>query len=90
MKLTIRERAQKVFQAVMSQGSQTIRAIAKATGFSKSSVHRYQQAMARRNQNPESFWMIPFVNYHTHEGMWLVTRLMPVTYGRLTSTCSTD
>lgn len=54
MKFTIGERAQKVFQAVTRQGHQTIRAIAKATGFSKSSVHRHQQAIARRHQHPES------------------------------------
>lgn len=54
MKLNIRERCQKVFLAVSSQGSQTMRAIAKATGISKSSVHRHRQAILRRNQQPES------------------------------------
>ncbi len=54
MKFTIGERAQKVFQAVTRQGHQTVRAIAKATGFSKSSVHRHQQAIACRHQHPES------------------------------------
>jgi hypothetical protein len=54
MKLTIGERAQNVFQAVARGGEGTIRAIAQGLGVSKSSVHRHQQAIARRNQHPES------------------------------------
>jgi len=60
MKLNIRERCQKVFQALASPGHLTVRAIAKAIGVSKSSVHRHQQAMTRRNQHPESgLWESP-------------------------------
>jgi len=54
MKLNIGERGQKVFETLSSPGQRTIRAIAKAIGISKSSVHHHQQAMARRNQHPES------------------------------------
>jgi DNA-binding IclR family transcriptional regulator len=54
MKLAIRERAQKVFQALSDVKKLSIRGIAQAMGLSKSSVHRHQQAMARRNQYPES------------------------------------
>lgn len=54
MKLTIRERSQKVFQSLSSPGQPTIRAIAQALGLAKSSVHRHSQAIARRQQHPES------------------------------------
>lgn len=54
MTLTIRERTQKVFQMISSRSRQTIRAMAQALGLSKSSVHRHQQALARRDQHPES------------------------------------
>jgi hypothetical protein len=57
MKSTIGERVQKVFQTISSEGKQTLRDIAQRLGFSKSSVHRHQQTIARRNQHPESeFW----------------------------------
>jgi len=53
MKFDLGERCQKVFQVLASLGQQTVRAIAQAIGVSKSSVHRHQQAMARRHQYPE-------------------------------------
>jgi hypothetical protein len=56
MSLTIRERGQKVFQASQDKTWQSLEAIASATGISKSSVHRHQQATERRNQYPESEW----------------------------------
>ena len=57
MSHTIRERGQKVFQAVKGKTCQGITAIASATGMSKSSVHRHQQAVKRRSRYPESeFW----------------------------------
>jgi len=56
MSQTIRERGQKVFQAVKEKPAQGIQAIVSATGISKSSVHRHQQAIERRNQHPESEW----------------------------------
>jgi hypothetical protein len=60
MKLNIRERAQKVFQTSSDHLRHSVRAIAKATGFSKSAVHRHQQARVRRNQYPESeLWESP-------------------------------
>lgn len=54
MKPTIGERTQKVFQAISQTGKQTIRGMAQALGLSKSSVHRHQRSIARRNQHPES------------------------------------
>jgi hypothetical protein len=60
MRLNIRERCQKVFQAFSAKGYLTIRAIAQTTGISKSSVHRHQQALKRRHQHPESeVWESP-------------------------------
>jgi Family of unknown function (DUF6399) len=60
MKLNIRERAQKVFQTTSEHCRKSIRAIAKATGLSKSAVHRHQQARVSRNQYPESeLWESP-------------------------------
>ncbi len=57
MSHTIRERGQKVFQAVNEKSTQGITTIASAIGISKSSVHRHEQAIQRRNQYPESeFW----------------------------------
>jgi Family of unknown function (DUF6399)/IclR helix-turn-helix domain len=57
---TIRERSQKVMQALRQGGTQTLRALAQALGMSKSSVHRHQQAMQRRQQHPESaLWESP-------------------------------
>lgn len=57
MKSTIGERVQKVFQTISSGGKQTLRDIAQRIGYSKSSVHRHQQTLARRNQHSESeFW----------------------------------
>jgi len=60
MRFNIQERCQKVFQSFSAKGQLTIRAIAQATGMSKSSVHRHQQAMKRRHQHPESgLWESP-------------------------------
>ena len=56
MSQTIRERGEKVFQALKEKSVQGIQAIAAATGIPKSSVHRHQQSIVRRNQHPESEW----------------------------------
>ena len=54
MTLTIRERSQKVADCIKTNAKQGIESIATALGISKSSVHRHQQSIARRNQYPES------------------------------------
>lgn len=54
MPLTIRERSQRVAACIKTKSTQGIESIAAAIGISKSSVHRHQQAIARRNQYPES------------------------------------
>ena len=56
MSLTIRQRGVKVFQAIQADASQGVQAVASVIGISKSSVHRHQQAIERRNQHPESSW----------------------------------
>jgi hypothetical protein len=56
MSLSIRQRGQKVAECIYIKGSQGLQAIANATGLSISSVYRHQQAIARRNQYPESWW----------------------------------
>ena len=56
MSLSIRQRSQKVAECIYIKGSQGLQAIANATGLSISSVYRHQQAIARRNQYPESWW----------------------------------
>jgi hypothetical protein len=56
MSLTIRDRGIKAFQATQERAGQGLEAIASAIGVSKSSVHRHQQGIERRNQYPESTW----------------------------------
>ena len=46
-----------LFNSIREHGKQSIRSLADRTGRSKSSVHRYLQAMGRRDRYPESsFW----------------------------------
>lgn len=52
--MKLRQRSQQVFKAIEEGGKRSIRKIAEATGIAKSSVHRHQQAIGRRNQYPES------------------------------------
>ncbi len=55
--MNLRQRCQQVFDAIREGGQRSIRRIAAATGIPKSSVHRHQQVIERRNQYPEScFW----------------------------------
>ncbi|MBV8884401.1 MAG: helix-turn-helix domain-containing protein [Chroococcidiopsidaceae cyanobacterium CP_BM_RX_35] len=52
--MKLRRRSQQIFEAIKEGGKRSIRKIAEATGIAKSSVHRHQQAMRRRNQYSES------------------------------------
>jgi len=52
--MKLRQRSQQVFEAIKQEGKRSIRKIAEATGIAKSSVHRHQQAMRRRNRYAES------------------------------------
>ena len=57
MTLSIRARSQKVAACIKENVEQTLRMIATTSGLSKSSVHRHQAAIKRRNQYSESsFW----------------------------------
>lgn len=59
-----------ICKCICDNGKQSIRDIANWTGFSKSSVHRHNQARERRDVHPESwFW-------ETEEGRRWLTRLV--------------
>src|SRR6266851_571712 len=63
----------RIFNCLCDHGKQSVRRIAQKTGFSKSSVHRLQQAMERRGCHPES-WL-----WETEEGRHWLTRLVVAT-----------
>jgi len=44
-----------IFKSLCDNTTQSVRQLAQQTGLSKSSVHRLQQAMERRNSHPESW-----------------------------------
>ena len=75
MSLTIRERCLLVAKCRLQEGAFSIRAIANATGLSKSSVGRHQQAIARRAQHPESSWWETQVG-----GAWLRLLVLGIVY----------
>src|SRR6266568_1573329 len=64
-----------LFNAFRDNAKASIRQVARQTGLSKSSVHRLGQAIARRNQHPESwFW-------ETEDGhRWFIRLLVAVLY----------
>ena len=64
-----------VFNCFYRDAKQSIREVARQTGFSKSSVHRLKQVILRRNRHPESwFW-------ETHEGQqWLIRLVIATLY----------
>jgi IclR helix-turn-helix domain len=71
--MTFWAKSLRVFNCLWEHGTQSVRRIAQKTGCSKSSVHRLQQAMARRNSHPES-WL-----WETAEGRQWLTRLVVAT-----------
>lgn len=62
-----------IVNCLRDHGTQSVRRLAQQTGFSKSSVHRLQQAMARRGGHPESWW------WDTETGRQWLTRLVVAT-----------
>ena len=64
-----------IFNVFRDHAKASIRQVALQTGLSKSSVHRLRQAMAGRNQHPESwFW-------ETQEGRrWFIRFVVAVLY----------
>ena len=67
------DKSLRIFKSLYDHGQQSVRHIAHKTGFSKSSVHRLQQAMARRDRHPES-WL-----WETEEGRRWLPRLVVAT-----------
>src|SRR6266705_4927028 len=64
-----------IFNCLCDNGKQSVRRIAQKTGFSKSSVHRLQQARARRDTHPESWW------WETEDGRcWLIRLVVATLY----------
>jgi len=67
------DKSLRIFKCLCAHAQQSVRQLAQQTGLSKSSVHRLQQAMDRRNVHPESwFW-------ETEEGRSWLTRLVVAT-----------
>lgn len=69
------DKSLQICKCIYDHGKQSVRDIAQKTGFSKSSVHRHNQARERRDVYPESwFW-------ETEEGhRWLVRLVLAVLY----------
>ena|ERR1700730_3901453 len=64
-----------IFKCLCDNGKQSVRRIAHKTGFSKSSVHRLQQAREHRDTHPESWW------WETEEGRcWLIRLVVATLY----------
>ena len=69
------DKSHRLFKLLFDHGKQSVRQLANQTGFSKSSVYRLTQAMARRNQHPES-WL-----WETAEGrQWLIRLVVATLY----------
>lgn len=74
MSVTIRERRRQI-APYLEGASAKLREIARATGISKSAVHRHQQALANRNHYPESS------GWETEAGSaWLKRLVLGVVY----------
>jgi hypothetical protein len=67
------DKSLQICKCLCAHGKQSVRRLAQKTGLSKSSVHRLQQAMARRGGHPES-WL-----WETEEGRQWLTRLVVAT-----------
>src|SRR5215475_15358381 len=67
------DKSLRVFKSLCDHGRQSVRCMARQTGLSKSSVHRLQHAMERRNGHPES-WL-----WETEVGRQWLTRLVVAT-----------
>ena len=73
--MTFWAKSLRVFNCLWENGTQSVRRIAHKTGFSKSSVHRLQQAIARRGCHPES-WL-----WETEDGRcWLIRLVVATLY----------
>ena len=73
LRLSSTAKSLRIFKCLCANAQQSVRQLAQQTGLSKSSVHRLQQAMDRRNGYPES-WC-----WETEEGRRWLTRLVVAT-----------
>ena len=67
------DKSLRIFKCLCENTTQSVRQLAQQTGLAKSSVHRLQQAMERRNDQPES-WV-----WETAEGRHWLRRLVVAT-----------
>ena len=67
------DKSLQIFKCLCDHGRQSVRRMAQQTGLSKSSVHRLQHALERRNDHPESWW------WETEVGRQWLTRLVVAT-----------
>jgi hypothetical protein len=67
------DKSLQIFKCLCDHGRQSVRRMAQQTGLSKSSVHRLQHALERRNDHPES-WL-----WETEVGRQWLTRLVVAT-----------
>jgi DNA-binding MarR family transcriptional regulator len=67
------DKSLRIFKCLCENATQSVRQLAQQTGLSKSSVHRLQQAMERRNSHPES-WI-----WETADGRQWLRRLVVAT-----------
>jgi hypothetical protein len=80
--MNLRERAQQIASSAWENGKRSIRSISAATGIPKSSVHRHQQAMKRRNQYPESsLWEQKNVQHWLRRLVWAVVYVFGIKHG---------
>jgi hypothetical protein len=73
--MTFWAKSLRVFHCLCAHGTQSVRRIAHQTGFSKSSVHRLQRALARRGRHPES-WLWETAAGHR----WLIRLVVATLY----------
>jgi len=80
--MNFRERTQGIFASLQEQGKRSLRQIAAATGMAKSSAHRHQQALFRRNQYPESrLWEMASGHQWLQGLVWAVVYVFGVKHG---------
>jgi len=73
LRLSSTDKRLRIFKCLCDNATQSIRHLAQQNGLSKSSVHRLQQAMERRNGHLES-WL-----WETEAGRCWLTRLVVAT-----------
>lgn len=76
------QRSGQIYANLQEQGKRSVRAMAAATGFAKSSVHRHLQALKRRQQYPESpLWEHQSGYQWLHRLVWTVVYVFGIKRG---------